>query len=123
MKLQPPILLLALAAIACDRPAACPESVVMVVSDAAAAAQDPDDEPFDIAGGYSTPTCLEACLNLKRHGCPEGTSRPGEDSCYIVCRRSEATNGRVNFKPACVAAAKDVTEIRACKTYRCPSSE
>lgn len=113
-------LLLNAATIACERPAACPESVIMIVTpDASIAAQDPDDEPFDLPGGYASPVCLDACLNLKRQGCPEGVPRPGEDSCYIVCRRAQATGGRVDFRPACVAAASNRTEIQACKTYRC----
>ena len=116
------IAIAALGLVACDRPPVCPESVVMVVSDAGSKEgqnPDPEGEPFDLPGGYSSPVCLEACLNLKRLGCPEGVSRPGEEACYIVCRRSESTNGRVNFRPACIAAAKNKSEILACKTYRC----
>lgn len=77
------------------------------------------DEPFDAPAGYFAPACASACANLKANRCPEGSTRPGEDSCYIVCRRAEATRGRVDFKPGCIAAAQGREAIRACGTYRC----
>ena len=119
------LLALAIASLsACERPAACPcpDSVVTVVPldpSGDGGTIEPDDEPFDIAGGYSTPVCLEACLNLKRLGCPEARNRPGEDSCYVVCRRAESTNKHVSFRPDCIAAAKDKRALLACNTYRC----
>lgn len=77
------------------------------------------DEPFDVAGGYQTPICASACASLKANGCSEGSARPGEDSCYVLCRRAEATGGRIDLKPRCVAAARGKAAVRACGTYRC----
>lgn len=115
---------------ACQTPAAtCPEPIVIVSSDAAAPLDDPSraigppdiiyDEPFDAADKYTVPACAAACANLEAHGCGEAVRRAGEDSCYVTCKRAEATGGRINFKPQCIAAAKDRTAIRACGTYRC----
>lgn len=85
----------------------------------------PDDngpylEPFDapIGTGYAVPKCAQACANIQAKRCPEATTRPGEDSCYVVCSRAEAT-GKIDFKTQCVAAAKSQSAIRACGTYRC----
>ena len=85
-----------------------------------------EGEPFDAASGYSSPDCAAACANLARvrdatrpNGCPEAKTVPGEDSCYVVCRRAAATNGRIDFKPRCIAAAKTIATLRACGTYRC----
>ncbi len=77
-------------------------------------------EPPDLSdGGFAAPACANACANLLRLNCGEGRVRPGEDSCYLVCKRAESTEGRVDFKPACIASAPDVNALRACKTYRC----
>ena len=85
-----------------------------------------EGEPFDAVGGYSSPDCAAACANLARvrdaahpNGCPEAKAAAGEDSCYVVCRRAAATNGRIDFKPRCIAAAKTIATLRACGTYRC----
>lgn len=108
----------------------CPDTRVIEVvtardagTDGASAADDAgiidNEEPLDIAGGYTSPSCASACANLRRLHCPEGATRPGEDSCYVVCRRAESTRGRIDFKPRCVAAARDRTALAACETYRC----
>lgn len=78
-------------------------------------------EPVDGPTGYLYPACASSCLNLLRVGCPEGRPRPGEDSCYVVCKRAEMTSGRIDFKPRCIAAAHDRAAVRACGTYRCLS--
>lgn len=115
----------------CGQPAPrCPDPITIVtttdagaeLADSAARPAQPDggDEPFDLAGtSYSSPPCASACTNLKRLGCPEGAGRPGEDSCYVVCRRAEATRGKIDFKPACIGAATNRYQLRACGTYRC----
>lgn len=127
-------LTIVIAAFACEPPPPrCPEPIVIVSTDAAAPLEDettvivtdPDGgiteytEPFDVAGGYASPVCASACANLLRFQCPEGKVKPGEDSCYVVCRRAEGTGGRIDFKPRCVTAARSKTAIRACRTYRC----
>ena len=125
--------------VACQpKPAECPPSITITVSDAGAEpphpiqdettviVTDPDGgvteytEPFDRAGGYLFPTCAAACSNMVRLTCTSARQRPGEDSCYVVCKRAEGTGGRIDLKPACLAAAKTKAAIRACGTYRCP---
>lgn len=122
------VLLLVAALSACSSPAKCPDPITIVnppdagpavvVTDADGGAA-PFDEPFDGAGLYTSPPCAAACANLQTLGCPEGRTRPGEDSCYIVCRRSETTAGRIDFKPRCISAARTKPSLRACGTYRC----
>ena len=75
-------------------------------------------EPFDTPTGYSAPNCAGACRNLQTKRCPEAVTRKGEDSCYVVCQRAEAT-GKIDFKTVCVARATSQAAIRACGTYRC----
>lgn len=114
-------------AFACQNtpPAQCPEPIVIV--DTTDAGRHPIDygsdgglaEPFDTAGGYTSPDCAAGCTNLRRVGCAEGAARPGEDSCYVVCKRAELTRGKIDFKPRCVAAAKTREAVLACGTYRC----
>lgn len=97
---------------ACVQPAACPEPpIVVVVADSGTLT--------DEASSRNENVCKAACTNLARLGCPEAELRPGEDPCYVVCERAEATGGRVDVKPKCVAAAKNKTELLACRTYRC----
>lgn len=77
------------------------------------------DEPPDMtSGGYSNLRCARGCANLQSNKCPDGFHRPGEDSCYVVCKRSEAT-GKIDFNLDCIIGAKNQVEIRACRTYRC----
>jgi hypothetical protein len=78
-----------------------------------------EGEPFDITGGYAVPECASACTKLSQFGCPEAITRRGEDSCYVVCRRANATAGRIDFKPRCIATAKTLASLKACGTYRC----
>ena len=107
-------------------PTVCPENVTVVVSlpDAGSDfAFDPDGgeaytEPFDTPTGYAAPRCADACKNLQAKRCPEATTRKGEDSCYVVCARAEAT-GKIDFRTDCVARAASQAAIRACRTYRC----
>ncbi len=77
------------------------------------------DEPPDMSsGGYAMPACARACVNLQTLGCPEAAKYPGEDSCYVVCKRAEST-GKIDFNLPCVEKASTREELRACKTYRC----
>lgn len=124
-----------IAAVACSgSQSRCPEPIVMVIgADGGQTPLDPTtvivtmadggtitfEEPFDVAGGYASPDCAAACVSLRRARCSEATTRPGEDSCYVLCRRAEATRGQIDFKPRCIAAAQSREAIRACGTYRC----
>lgn len=95
----------------------CPAPFVIVAGDGGET-DSGYDEPFDTPAGYSQPMCAAACANLRLRGCPEGTTRPGEDSCYVVCMRAEETRV-IDFKTSCVAKAKTKIEIKRCGTYRC----
>lgn len=123
------LVLASIGAIACVRVAAeCPTAIVEVVTGHDASGDDAADpptgtdggvEPLDGVGAYAVPQCASACANLARLRCPEGKGRAGEDSCYVVCKRAVSTRGRIDLKPECVAAAKSVSAVRACETYRC----
>ena len=112
---------------ACREPAPvvpCPD-IVTVESDAGVrphADSDAGDEeytePFDTPSGYAAPRCAAACRNVLAKKCPEAKTRRGEDSCYVVCQRIEAT-GKIDFKTDCLARATSQAAIRACGTYRC----
>ena len=120
-----------LAITACCATTRCPESIVIVttpdsgVIPAPSTTPDPpadaDTEPPDDGGSGSTSAsiCESACRNLATHRCPEAVTRPGEDSCVVVCQRAQATRGRIDLKPRCIAAAKSRAAILACGTYRC----
>lgn len=121
-------LALSLAAGACHpTPTATPVAtdIVEVATDAGparvelATTTDGGVEPFDVGDGYAVPACANACAMLQRLGCPEGVGRPGEDSCYVVCKRAETTRGRIDLKPSCVSAARTKDDVRSCGTYRC----
>ena len=110
----------------CHEPPKCPDAITVVERDGGTTTvvvTGPDggviEEPFDVAGGYASPECAAACTTLQRVGCPEARTRPGEDSCYVVCKRAEATRGRIDFKPRCVAAARTREAVLACGTYEC----
>lgn len=76
------------------------------------------EEPFDTPSGYRVPGCARSCENLRKRNCPEGITRVGEDSCYVVCRRAEETS-KIDFNTSCVEKAETQEAIRACGTYRC----
>jgi hypothetical protein len=107
---------------ACCKPCAYPPEppVVVIDVDGGNALTDAGEyqEPFDTAGAYLVPACASACSTLRRVGCEDGFSRPGEDTCYIVCKRAQLS-GVMDFKPACVTAATSKEAVRACGTYRC----
>lgn len=92
-----------------------PEHITVLVGDAG-----PYVEPFDTpdGAGYRNAPCAKACANLQDKSCPDGFKRPGEDSCYVVCRNAEET-GKIDFHVDCIAAAKDRAAIAACHSYRC----
>lgn len=98
---------------------ACPkeaENPTVTVSDAGT---DSDAEPPDgPAGTYKVPDCQKACIKLGEIGCPEAIRKAGEDSCYVVCKRAQES-GKFDFKPACIAKARDKSSVLACGTYRC----
>lgn len=127
---------LAVLACSCPKPPACPTAPVDEIPAPLDPPPDPFhppdvpptdedggvvtfDEPFDAPSGYASQPCADACKTLLRLKCPEGRGRPGEDTCYVVCRRAEATGGRIDFKPRCIAAAKDKAALLRCGTYRC----
>ena len=124
----PLLALLALAAGACHPAPAEAPGIVEIATDASvgsverATTTDGGVEPFDLDTRYAVPACATACATLQRLGCPEGTGRPGEDSCYVVCKRSETTRGRIDLRPSCVSAARTTDDVRACRTYRCLST-
>ena len=72
------------------------------------------DQSIDAGGAGG---CTEACDTLAYLNCPEAEQRDGGDTCRSVCMTAEL--GKFGLKPACVAAAKSVTEVRACGTVRC----
>lgn len=98
-----------------DKPPEPPVIVVIVDAGADADYVEPTDTP---AGGYSVPDCNAACVNLRKLGCEDGYRRPGEDTCYIVCKRAQ-TSGVMDFKPKCVASKTTIEGVRSCGTYRC----
>lgn len=79
-------------------------------NDASDAAPLPDSGP-------SAP-CEAACAKLAALGCPEADTLDGGKSCAQLCLDSEAS-GKFNLKPACVAGAQTVEQVRACGTVRC----
>ena len=130
-----------LVAACCAAPPKCPEPITIIatvdagreptplrIDDEPAVDATPDGgpertepwtEPYDLAGAYGAPDCASACQTLLRLSCPEGRPKPGQDSCYVVCRRAQATAGRIDFKPKCIATSKTRAQLRACGTYRC----
>ena len=78
------------------------------------------DEPFDdvSSGGYANLRCARACARLQTLKCPDGFARPGEDSCYVTCKRAENT-GKIDFHLDCVIAASSQAAVRKCGSYRC----
>jgi hypothetical protein len=78
------------------------------------------DEPFDdvSSGGYANPRCALACAKLQSVHCSDGFKRPGEDSCYVLCKRAEGT-GKIDFNLECVLTKITVAGVRECGTYRC----
>jgi hypothetical protein len=76
---------------------------------------DPPDAPN---GSYTLPKCASACSHLRALRCSDGTSRPGEDSCYVVCKRAEGS-GKIDFHLDCVNTAKTIAAVRLCHSYRC----
>lgn len=99
---------------ACREPN-CPDSIVVIQPPDAGLA---DAEELD--GTKKPSACGDACVQLAKLGCPESTPKPGEESCFIVCTRAEETK-RFSLKPACIAKAATVAEVRACGTVRCGS--
>ena len=68
--------------------------------------------PVDAAPGPSPQSdCARACANLVRLGCPEGSTQGA--GCTATCTKAQAEQ-LTDFKPACLAAAADVTALRAC---------
>lgn len=76
------------------------------------------DEPFDAPGGYVVPECAAACATLRALDCEDGFRRPGEDTCYVLCKRAQLS-GVMDFKPGCVAGKTSKAAVRSCGTYRC----
>lgn len=61
--------------------------------------------------------CAAACANLVRLGCPEGHPSGGR-TCLEVCNHTQSTH-LTDLHTACLAAAKSVTEVKACKSVTC----
>lgn len=76
---------------------------------------DAEDPPPESA---NYPVCARACANLKRLGCPEAERPDGGRTCYAVCADAEKS-GKFPLKPICIATAKDVVDVKSCKTVRC----
>lgn len=68
-----------------------------------------DQEEMDAA----VPACARACINLRKHACPEAAQLDAGKSCYRVCADSESS-GKSTLKPDCVATATTDEGIRAC---------
>lgn len=79
---------------------------------------DPGDSEDPTVAAALFPDCVKACVTLHTLGCPEAEKPAGGKTCYAICRDAEKSVG-FSLKPACVAQAKSVTEVRACKTVRC----
>jgi hypothetical protein len=58
--------------------------------------------------------CTEACANLVVLGCSEGT----DPTCATTCQEAQ-DSGKLDLRPACLAAAKSVGEVLACGTVVC----
>lgn len=96
-----------------------PDATVVVIVADGGTPTDTWDEPTDGPGAtYLSPLCAKACINLRKLECLDGYRRPGEDSCYVVCKRAEGT-GKIDFHTQCIIDARDLAGVRACGTYRC----
>jgi len=116
-----PLVWLYLAAFGC-LPPKCPDSpTVIPVEGGILDAQDNQEDDDPIEGVARYPVCLQACANLKRLGCPEARQLPQGKTCYRVCADG-FQNGRP-LRPTCVAAARDVEDVRLCRTVRCLNPE
>jgi hypothetical protein len=89
------------------------------LEDSAVAIVDATPPPPPVDAGLGSVACLEACANLRRLGCPEGSEDAGA-GCSSICNHTVATNA-FTLNPICIASAKDVAGVRACGTVKCPS--
>ena len=64
--------------------------------------------------GPANAGCSEACANLVVLGCAEGS----DPSCAATCQEAQ-DSGKIDLRPACLAAAKSVGEVLACGTVVC----
>lgn len=97
-----------------EQPPPEPPVVIIAVDGGSAGWEEPADGS---SGAFLNPGCAKACSNLRARGCLDGFRRPGEDSCYVVCKRAEES--MMDLKTGCVAKAETIAAIRACGTYRC----
>ena len=86
------------------------------VHDAGAIDPAAPDSATPSAGGTD---CAAACANLVKLGCPEGHPKAGK-SCLDVCNHTQSTH-LTDLHTACLAAAKSVPEVKACKSVTCAS--
>lgn len=75
-----------------------------------------DEDPAPGAGTF--PACSMACKVMKDHACGEAVQLKGGKTCYALCR-DEEIRGKFSLKPACVAKATSLLEIRRCGTVQC----
>ena len=76
-------------------------------------------EPLPEAQDKPGATCLEACSNLERLGCPEAEPTEGGASCVEVCRFlagseiAEIPGNRI--RPGCLAAIQACDLVERCR--------
>jgi hypothetical protein len=58
--------------------------------------------------------CVQACVNLRDLGCPEGI----HGNCVSTCERVQ-TALMADMRPVCLAKARTQDEARACGTVDC----
>lgn len=92
------------------KPPPCPADVHL---DTDSGIEEPKED-----GAATFPACVRACAKLKEFGCPEAETLQGGRTCYAVCAFAEASK-KETLGPGCVADARNVAEVRACKTVRC----
>ena len=63
----------------------------------------------------STGSCSDACANLAKLGCAEGTT----GSCVATCEHTQSSRV-TDLKPGCLLAAKTKADARACGSVTCP---
>jgi hypothetical protein len=77
---------------------------------------------FTVEDAGTGEPCDRACARLRLLGCPEGTPSDGGQSCVTVCQHAQGTH-LTELKPECLAGAKTVLEVQACKTVRCAQAD
>ncbi len=92
---------------------ACPPTAVVPTTDA-------DASTVDAGVLYDAPrfsSCHNACEVVIKF-CPHEAAFENNAACEKVCEHTQETK-TFDMKPACLAVARSVAEVRACGTVRC----